>query len=68
MKTSLKTRPAKVPPVDILAPDAVEQFRRAAAVFTANILESPDPQQAARRLMVNEGILTKSGRLTREYR
>jgi len=68
VKTTHKTWPARVPPVDILAPDAVEQFRRAAAVFTANILQSPNPQRAARRQLVKDGILTRTGRLTKNYR
>lgn len=51
--------------VDLNTPQAVERFRQAAAVFTARATRS---QAAARQTLIDEGIYTKSGKLTKHYR
>lgn len=56
-----------VPQVDLRAPDAVEQFRRAAEAVTRRITEAKNPQKAARAFLVASGVLTPSGRLTKHY-
>ncbi|MHB1701300.1 MAG: hypothetical protein ACYCSN_14410 [Acidobacteriaceae bacterium] len=58
----------KVPCVDLRAPDAVAQFRGAAAASTRILRASSNPSKAARALFVKEGILTPSGKLSRHYR
>jgi hypothetical protein len=58
----------KVPSVDLGSPQAVEQFREAARVFTRNIVGSSNPKRLARALMVREGLLTEGGNLTSRYK
>jgi hypothetical protein len=50
---------------DINSPDAVERFREAAKAFTKAATRS---REAALAVLIKEGICTKSGRLTRNYR
>ncbi len=56
-------KPAKV--WDINSPDAVERFREAAQAFTKAATQS---RAAAIAVLVEEGIYTKSGKLTKNYR
>jgi hypothetical protein len=51
-------------PLDLNSPQAVEQFRKAAAAFTARATKS---QPTARQTLIDEGIYTKSGKLTKRY-
>ena len=46
------------------SPEALERFRRAAEAFTVRAIKS---QATARRVLVDEGIYTKTGKLTRQY-
>lgn len=50
---------------DINSPDAVERFREAAKAFTKAATQS---REAAIAVLVKEGIYTKSGKLTKNYR
>ena len=45
--------------------DAVESFRKAAKSFTARATTS---KAAAMKVLVEEGIYTKTGRLSKNYR
>ena len=49
---------------DLTSPEAVERFRKAAKAFTTRSIKS---QAAARKVLVDEGIYTKSGKLTKRY-
>jgi len=49
---------------ELSSPEAVERFRKAAKAFTARSIKS---QAAARKVLVDEGICTKSGKLTKRY-
>jgi hypothetical protein len=49
---------------DLSSPEAVERFRKAAKAFNARSTKS---QAAARKVLVDEGIYTKSGKLTKHY-
>lgn len=44
--------------------EALERFRRAAEAFTVRAIKS---QATARRVLVDEGIYTKTGKLTKQY-
>jgi transposase-like protein len=44
------------------SPEAVERFRKAAKAFTTRSIKS---QAATRKVLVDEGIYTKSGKLTK---
>jgi hypothetical protein len=44
---------------------AVERFRKAAKVFTQRAIKS---KESARRVLVEEGIYTTAGKLTKQYR
>jgi hypothetical protein len=46
------------------SPEALERFRRAAEAFTVHAIRS---QATARRVLVEEGIYTKTGKLTKQY-
>ena len=46
------------------SPEAVEFFRKAAKAFTSRAAKS---QESARKVLVAEGIYTKSGKLTKRY-
>lgn len=50
--------------LDLNSPQAVEQFRKAAAAFTARATKS---QSSARQTLIDEGIYTKAGKLTKRY-
>jgi hypothetical protein len=63
-----KTGAIIVPRVDLRAPDATQQLRRPFKALRQRILQSPDPAKAARDLLITEGILTKSGPLSRHYK
>ena len=49
---------------ELSSPEAVERFRKAAKAFTTRSTKS---QAAARKVLVDEGIYTKSGKLTKRY-
>ena len=49
---------------DLNSPECLERFRKAAAAFTARATKS---QAIARKVLVDEGIYTKSGKLTKNY-
>ena len=51
--------------LEFVSQEAVERFRKAAKDFTARSTKS---QAAARKVLVEEGIYTKSGKLTKQYR
>jgi hypothetical protein len=50
--------------VELNTRQAVERFRKAAEAFTARAIKS---KAAARKVLVDEGIYTKSGKLTKRY-
>jgi hypothetical protein len=50
--------------LELTSPEAVERFRKAAKAFTTRATKS---QATARKVLVNEGIYTKSGKLTKRY-
>jgi hypothetical protein len=50
---------------DISSREALDRFREAARVFTARATKS---RETARATLVSEGIYTKSGRLSKNYR
>jgi len=49
---------------DLNSREAVENFRKAAKAFTTRAVKSP---ATARKVLVDEGIYTKSGKLTKRY-
>jgi hypothetical protein len=51
--------------LDLGSREAFEQFCKAADAFDAKYGRS---RAAARRMLISEGIYTKSGRLTKNYR
>jgi len=50
--------------LELTSSEAVERFRKAAKAFTTRSTKS---QAAARKVLVDEGIYTKSGKLTKRY-
>jgi hypothetical protein len=60
----VKTRTRAVSKLVLNSPDAVERFRVAAAAFTTRVTKS---KASARKVLVSEGIYTKSGKLTKQY-
>jgi hypothetical protein len=52
-------------PVDLSTPAGVEWFRKAADRFNKKVNRTPETALAQ---LVKEGILTKSGRLSKNYR
>jgi len=50
--------------MDLNTPQAVERFRKAAKAFTLRATKS---QKRARQVLIDEGIYTKSGKLTKRY-
>ena len=52
-------------PLDLRSPTFARDFRKAAREFTARVTATPE---AARAQLVKEGILTKSGKLSKNYR
>ncbi|MEO7653350.1 MAG: hypothetical protein ABIZ80_23065 [Bryobacteraceae bacterium] len=49
---------------DLNTPEGVERFRRAAKAFTARATKS---QAVVLKVLVDEGIYTKAGKLTEHY-
>ena len=58
-----KNRPGFI--IDLNTPEGVEMFRKAAAAFNKRKMRTPE---MARQTLIAEGILTKSGRLSKHYR
>jgi len=50
---------------DLSSPQAIERFRKAAKAFAARTTKS---RASALQVLVDEGIYTKSGKLTKRYR
>jgi hypothetical protein len=61
----MKGKPKVSPQLDLNSREALERFRQAAKEFTASAVKS---RAAARKVLVEEGIYTKSGKLTKNYR
>jgi hypothetical protein len=51
--------------VDIGSREALDRFRKAAKAFTARATQS---RETARQVLISEGIYTKSGKLSKNYR
>ncbi len=51
--------------LDMSSPEAAERFRKAAEAFTKRITRT---RETARAALIAEGIYTKSGRLSKNYR
>jgi hypothetical protein len=51
--------------IDITSPEFVKRFQKAAKAFTRRATRS---KQAARETLIAEGIYTRSGRLSKNYR
>jgi hypothetical protein len=49
---------------DLSGPRAVEGFRKAANAFTSDATRS---EASARKVLIDEGIYTKSGKLSKNY-
>jgi len=64
---STKKKPAAIASgfADLSTPEAVERFREAAAEFTR---EGTRSKESAMKVLVESGIYTKSGKLTKNYR
>ncbi|HYZ86424.1 MAG TPA: hypothetical protein VE621_18565 [Bryobacteraceae bacterium] len=60
----MKARALATANLELSSPEAVERFRRAAKAFTTRATKS---QAAARKILVEEGIYTKSGKLAKRY-
>jgi hypothetical protein len=60
-----KIKPAAKIPADLSSPEAVKRFRDAAAEFTK---EGTRSKESAMRVLVESGIYTESGELTKNYR
>ena len=58
-------RAATTGPADLSSPEAVEHFRKAAAEFMEKFGRS---KESAMKVLVEAGIYTKSGKLTKNYR
>jgi hypothetical protein len=58
-------RAATPAPTDLSSREAVESFRKAAAEFLKKATRS---KQSAMKALVESGIYTKSGKLTKNYR
>ena len=50
---------------DFDSPEAVERFREAAATLTTELTAS---KASAKRILIEEGIYSESGELTKNYR
>jgi hypothetical protein len=61
----VKARAEAAASLELTSPEAIERFREAARVFTTRATKS---RAEARRILVEEGIYTKSGKLTKRYR
>ncbi len=51
--------------VEIGSREALDRFRKAAKAFTVRSTQS---RETARRILISEGIYTKSGKLAKNYR
>jgi hypothetical protein len=60
----MKARSRALAEPELNSPEAVERFRKAAKAFTTRAIRS---KAAARKVLVGEGIYTKSGNLTKRY-
>jgi hypothetical protein len=58
-------RPATKIPTDLSSRDAVKRFREAAAEFTK---EGTRSKESAMKVLVESGIYTESGKLSKNYR
>ncbi|MGB8683169.1 MAG: hypothetical protein WCD12_09810 [Candidatus Binatus sp.] len=58
-------RAATPAPADLNSREAVEHFRKAAEEFTKKATRS---RESAMKVLVEAGIYTKSGKLTKNYR
>ena len=65
VKSRKKNRTALRETIDFSSPEALERFRKAAAAFDKRVNRTPE---TAMRNLIAEGIYTKSGRLSRNYR
>lgn len=65
MKRPERIRANNRPALDISSPSFAKEFQRAAKAFTKRHTVSPE---AALAILVEEGILTKSGKLSKNYR
>ncbi|HUY28703.1 MAG TPA: hypothetical protein VMV27_14935 [Candidatus Binataceae bacterium] len=63
--SSQDKRAAAKAPADLSSREAVERFREAAAEFTK---EGTRSKESAMKVLVDSGIYTKSGKLTKNYR
>lgn len=61
----MKRRTATPVPIDLSSPEALERFRQAAEAFTKRVTRT---QASARQVSIDEGIHTRSGKLTKNYR
>lgn len=59
---------APIPSVDLRSSDAVNQFRRASRAISKRIQQSKNPRKASREWLIEVGILTPTGRLSKHYR
>jgi hypothetical protein len=60
----VKTQARSIAQFDLNSPEGVERFRKAAQVFTSRATRS---QASARKVLIDEGIYTKAGKLTKRY-
>lgn len=51
--------------VDIGSREALDRFRKAAKAFTTRATQT---RETARQVLISEGIYTKSGKLSKNYR
>ena len=65
MKTEVRNKNGAARINDIGSREALNRFRKAAKVFTTHATRS---RAAAMDTLVSEGIYTKSGRVSRNYR
>lgn len=56
---------SSVSSLDLASPQALKRFRLAAKAFTLKVSKS---EASARKVLIDEGIYTKSGKLTKRYR
>jgi hypothetical protein len=50
--------------IDFNSPEALERFREAAKAFTKRATRT---RASARKVLIDEGIYTRSGKLTKHY-
>jgi hypothetical protein len=64
---SAKLQTVAIPPVDLCSSDAVNQFGRASRAISKRIQQSKKPRKASREWLIEIGILTPTGRLSKHY-